>query len=419
MAMLKTKYAFTLLVKAAYDDELKRVLEAIRLAQEAIALKPNAPDIKILLAMILIWFVSVFNGSNDPLGDLAIATDYIEESLVTSTVDLSYTYRARIFYHRAHETRYILRGNEEDLREILSMFSMRKRMGSYNQHSSVDSYALRISDARQNFTKDRLPLAEAMYGAQEQNTDNETEEADDSGVLPGFHHPRGPCLVKEAMEAVLLANESHVKKEANRKEALCDYVMGKNYLATQKTGRECHSDLEKAILHLELAQVEPRVDASIRQLSSMHLAEARWKLGKETKDLTQYLKGIESMAMLLDDFTADVSPETSVLIDIMEESYHFWTMSEREEWLVHAASFVRYFLRDDVVVDPSTQHLFAVFCKGGEIAAAMCLAQPEAGTTSRASGVLEKVLAGWARHTACPAPCHASCIQAPVRSRTL
>ena len=138
MAALKIKCAFSFLVKATSVSDKCFASEALQLAREAIVLKPSTPGTKMLLAGILLWSVCYSDAPEDAMSDLEAAVKYIEESMVESPNQFSHVQGANSYLQRALEVRYILQGEEDDMRRALSMT---RGKGSENIEEVVNSYS--------------------------------------------------------------------------------------------------------------------------------------------------------------------------------------------------------------------------------------------------------------------------------------
>lgn len=374
MAALKTKCAFSMLVKATFVSGKCFVLEALRLAREAIVLKPSTAGTKMLLARILLWFVCDFDAPDDAMSDLELAIKYVEECMVESPNEFNHVYGAESFLQRAFEARYILRGEEDDIRRALSLA---RGKGSENLEEVANSYSRRLSVAWKEYVADNRALDEVMRDMEWETSENATHIESQPQGLRKIYHLITPGLAKEAIEAGLLACQSPVEVEDDGKQAAPNFLIGLNYLAQRETRRGRQYNLENAISYLEAARNEESADTEKHLLSSLFLAEARWELGRARHVMALFQAGMESMALLLENLTVKPSPSRHTLIDMMERSYFFWKTSHRITFLSNAVRFVSYLLQEDKTEDVPPNELSAILCKGGEIAADIHIVEPD------------------------------------------
>ena len=387
MAALKTKCALSLLVKATFVSEKCFVLEALRLAREAILLKPSTAGTKMLLARSLLWFICDSDAPDDAMSDLEVAIEYIEESMAEPPNEFNHAYGADSYLQRAIEARYILQGEEDDMRRA---FSLARGEGSDYLEEVANSYSRRLSTARKKYVADNRALDEVMRDMERETSENATQIESRPQGLRKIYHLMVPRLAMEAMEAGLLACRRSVKVEDDRKLPSFNYVIGLYYLARAKAGGRRQHDLENAMFYLEAAQNEEPADTKHHLLSSLYLAETRWDLGRARNEIALLHAGMESMASLLENLTANASPSRGTLYDMMVRSYFFWKTNQRVGFLSNAVKFVSYLLRDDKIGDISPNTLSAILCKGGEIAAEIRIVQPD-------QTLLQEPLAYWTR----------------------
>ncbi|KAI4258686.1 MAG: hypothetical protein LQ352_001112 [Teloschistes flavicans] len=388
MVELQTKYAFSLLVKATFANMRDVAREALQQARSVIAQKPNAPRTMMLLARMLLWAVCDSDATDNPPHDLSTAIQYIEGSMAQLPHQYNHTYGAPQNLQRAYQARYILQGDESDLQKASSLLSEEE---GDDPEAEADSFSQRLFVARQEFKADAPPLSKLMHylasdvsevSAQQDaewasdDSDISAQEDAESQALRKIHHTMSPGLAREAIEAGLLACQIPVEAEESRQQPASNFIIGMNYLLRSDTGKDPRFDLEKAISYLEASKNEAQNDSKERLQSSICLAEAHWMLGRKVHDIAQMQAGMESMALLLDTLTPEVTPTDSILVDMMERSYHFWTISNNDLLLTNAAKFVSYLLRDDRKRDLSPNALFAILCKGGEVAASIRVEQP-------------------------------------------
>ena len=374
MAALRTKFAFSLLVRATFMSKKRFALEALQLARKAILLNPTTAGTKMLLARILLWSVCDSDTSDDALSDLEVAIRYIEESMAESPNEFSHVYGADGYLQRAFEARYIVRGEADDMQKAMSLERVDEME---NPEEMANAYSRRMSIGRKRYVVDNCALDEVLRDKEMEASDNATLFESQSQGLPKIYHLMIPGLAREAMEAGLLACQSPVEVEDNRKQPASNFLIGINYIARGEAGKGRQFDLENAIPYLEAAQGEEPADTERHLLSSIFLADTRWKLGRARKEITLLQAGMESMALLLDNLTANASPPRSTLIDMMERFYFFWKASKRVGMLSNAARFVSYLLREDNMADMLPNNLSAILCKGGEIAAEIRTIQPD------------------------------------------
>ncbi|MCJ1224402.1 hypothetical protein MMC12_001047 [Toensbergia leucococca] len=375
MAALKTKYSFSLLVKATFVSEERFVLEALRLCREAILLKPSIAGTKMLLARILLWFICDSNILDDALSDLEVAIKFIEESMVESPKEFNHAYGADTHLQRAFEARYIHQGEEDNMQRALSLAQVKE---DENLGEVASPHSKKLSIARKKFVVDNRALDEVMRDMECETSEMAAQLASQPQGFHKIHHLMIPGLAREALEAGLLAFQSPVEVEDDRKQPASNFLIGMNYFVRKKeTERGRESDFENAISFLEAAQDDESTNTEQRLLSSVLVARSRWNLGKARREISLLLAGMESMALLLEHLTTDASPSTSVLFDMMERSYFFWRSNQRAGFLSNAAKFASYLLREDQTRDMPPSALSAILCKGGEIAADICIAQPD------------------------------------------
>ncbi|KAL9580920.1 MAG: hypothetical protein Q9212_004201 [Teloschistes hypoglaucus] len=497
MAELQTKYAFSLLVKATFDNTKNVADDALQQARLVIALKPNTPRTMMLLARMLLWAVCDSDASGDAVHDMSMAIHYIEESIAQLPNQYNRTYGAPQDLQRAYQARYILQGDESDLQKASSLLSDEEGEGP---EAEADFFSQRLIIARQEFEADNPPLNLMYYlvrGVSDVSAEEDTGSAsglsnisleedvdsasdsvsDDSDILAQqedalardisdvsahedvdlttddsdisvqeddtlasdvsdvsaeedvdltsddsdisaqedvaltsevtdvsaeegidlvsdlsnlsaqedaesqglrkIYHTMSPGLAREAMEAALLACQCPVEVEEGQKQPASNFIIGINYLMRSRTGKDARFDLEKAISYLEAAQNEASIDSKEHLQSSVSLAEAHWRLGHEVRDIAQLHAGMESMVLLLDRLTPEVHTPDAELIEMMEKSYHFWTISNHVLLLTNAAKFLSYLLRDNKKRDLPPDAVCAVLCEGGEIAADMYMEQPD------------------------------------------
>lgn len=372
---LKTKYAFSLLVKATFIDMESLAIKALQQARSVISLEPRATNLRMLLARMLIWAVCDADASDNPLDNLTTAIKYIEEYIAEASNQFNRTYGADQNLQRAYQTRYILQGDGTD---ILQALSLMPKKDNNNSEDSMDSAFQRVSAARQGLEANPSSLHQKMHIFQIGDSDDlaQKEEEQDQ-MLRKFYYTMQPSLATEALEAGLLACQSSVEIEDSRRQSAFNYAIGLSYLARSETGKNSRYDLEKAVSFLEAAQKEEPADFAQRQQSSVSLAEARLRLDIETEDIALVYNGINSMALLLDKVTDGVLSSESGLTDIMERSYYLWTITRHGPILRNAAKFLSYLLHEDRIGKLSSNALFSILCKGGEIAANIHKAQLE------------------------------------------
>ena len=374
---LETKYAFSLLVKATFVNAESLAIKALQQARSVISLEPRAADLRMLLARMLIWAVCDADASDNPLDDLTTAIKYIEECMAEAPNQFDRTYGADQNLQRAYQARYTLQG--DDAWSISYLSSMPKE-DHVDPEGSVDSTFQRLSVARQCLEANQSSLHQEVHTFQVEDPDDpaqEEEEEEQDQELCKFHYTMQPSLAKEALEAGLLACQSPVKVEDSRREPASKYIIGSSYLARSLTGKTSRNDLEKAISFLEAAQKEEPLDSTEGQEFSVFLAYARWTLGNKTQDIALRFNGMNSMALLLDQVTDDVLALKSVVIGMMESSYHFWTITGNGLLLKNAAKFASWLLHEDRIGILQPNALFLILCISGQIAADTQKAQLE------------------------------------------
>ncbi|KAL9594363.1 MAG: hypothetical protein Q9219_007077 [cf. Caloplaca sp. 3 TL-2023] len=438
MAELTTMYAFSLLVKATFENSKSGVCEALKQIRLVIASKPTASRTTMLLARMLLWAVCDSDDSEDTLGDLDTAIQYIEMSMTQAPNQYNDTYGAPQSLQRAYQARYILKEDESDLQKVLSL---RLQIEGDAPEAEGDDFYQRLRAVRERFCANQITISEAMHSLvghiadsltkdddqsqsqdeiedheetqesgrtqnydegqandtcqngncqnsndnqedgdsedhDELQDDDQSEEDDPAHGLYKLHHTLLPDLAREALEAGLLACQSPVEVEEDRKQKASNYLLGLHYSQRSGTRKNPRFDLEKAISYLQVAQNEQPVGSTEEQYSSICLAEAHWKLGLTIYDVTEIQVGMHSMASLLDRLATAVYPTTFTLLEMMSKSYTFWKSNKRDSLLVNAAKFVAYLLSDDNVGRLSPGSFFGVLCVGGEIAASLWIEQP-------------------------------------------
>ncbi|KAI4205107.1 MAG: hypothetical protein LQ350_000734 [Teloschistes chrysophthalmus] len=181
MAELQTKYAFSLLVKATFYNTRNVAYDALQQARLVIALKPNTPRTMMLLARMLLWAVCDSDASGDAVHDMTTAIHYIEESIAQLPNQYDRTYGAPQDLQRAYEARYILQGDESDLRKASSLLSDEEGEGP---EAEAEYFSRRLFIARQEFKADNSPLNKLMHYLVSEVSDVSAEE--DTGSSSGL-----------------------------------------------------------------------------------------------------------------------------------------------------------------------------------------------------------------------------------------
>ncbi|KAI9753765.1 MAG: hypothetical protein M4579_004999 [Chaenotheca gracillima] len=371
-AALKTKCAFSLLVKATFANDESALPEVRRLVREATSVDSSTDETRMLLARMLLWFVC--NGHDtDPVGDLNTVIEYIEEAMETTPLEFSDQYGNASYLRRAYEARFVIGGEEEDMQKAASVVFNGRIQNSEGQQA----HSIQMSHSRMEYVSESSSLGQVLVDLQKQGPSqdlNTEQEEERLHSLRKFHYQIVPGLVREALEAGLMACQIPSEVEESRRQGGSHFITGLNYLGNSGKSNALRFDLEQAVFHLEAALQEKPLDQEKEITTSTYLARARWELGKETHDVAMTQVAVEEMLSVLD---AKPSPEneesedfsSSPVLEMMASSHKIWESSKHKKSLQNAQRFAAHLLSEPNFEKSSPRLQSAVFCKAGEISA--------------------------------------------------
>ncbi|KAL8770821.1 MAG: hypothetical protein Q9203_001941 [Teloschistes exilis] len=275
MAELQTKYAFSLLVKATFDNARKVAHDALQQARLVIALKPNAPRTMMLLARMLLWAACDSDASEDAVHDVSTAIYYIEESIAQLPNQCNRTYGGPQNLQRAYQARYILQGDERDLQKASSLLSDKE---GDDAEAEADSFSQRLFVARHEFKADTPPLSKLMhYLARDLSKVSAEEHTDSASGVSNVSFEEDVDLASDDSD-ILAQQEDALARDISDVSAQEDVSLGSNDSDI--------SALEDDALASNVSDVSAEEDVDLASEDSDELAQEDDALVSDVSDVS-------------------------------------------------------------------------------------------------------------------------------------